>query len=69
MEAKDKRKRDTNQIKRLDSQKVVVVDYENEAKHKVPLKKKTRTGAMTAYKHYNKSKTPKHGGIQSYFMM
>ena len=69
LEDKDNRKRSAAQIKRLDTQKVLVVDVGSDATTKVPHKKKTRTGVFPSHNQKNKSKTPNYGGINHYLML
>ena len=57
------------QIKKVDSKNSLAVDYDRYTRQKVSRKKKYRAGLLLACKQKNKSKTPKHGGIQRYCML
>ena len=46
-----------------------MVYYYIDAIPKVPRKNKSSTGILESYKKKNKIKTPKHGGIQSYYTL
>ena len=65
MEVKDNRKRAAAQIKRLETSKAELINYDRNNSKRVTHKNNTRTAVLLSHKQQSK-KNPKHIGAQHY---